>query len=96
MKPEVMFATLMHPEPGSAIFVNCDKEHKCSCERGKLGKKKYASRAAAEAHIRGMAEKGARDPENLEAYPCRYGRHWHIGNCLFLPSDGSVRIMDGR
>jgi hypothetical protein len=94
MKPKVVFATLMHPEPGSDIFVNCDKERECSCERGKKGKKKYPSRAAAEADIREMVEKGVPDPENLEAYPCRYARHWHIGNRP--PSDGSVRIRDGR
>ena len=96
MKPKLMVATLMHPKPGSAIFVNCDKERECSCERGKRGKEEYASRADAEAHIREMAENRAPNPEDLEAYPCRYGRHWHIGHRLSLPSDGSVRIVDGR
>jgi hypothetical protein len=94
MKPKAVFATLMYPELGSDIFVNCDKERKCSCERGKRGKRTYSSRAAAEAEIRGMVEKGVPDPESLEAYPCRYGRHWHIGNRT--PPGGSVRIRDGR
>jgi hypothetical protein len=93
MKPKVVFATSMHPARGSAIFVNCDKERKCSCERKE---KKHANRAAAEAHIREMLEKRKPGSENLEAYPCRYGRHWHVGNRLFLPSDGGVRIVDGR
>ena len=41
MKSKVMFATSMHPEPGSDIFVNCDKERECSCKRGKKGKEKH-------------------------------------------------------
>ena len=92
MKPKVMLATSMRTKSGSVIFVNCDKERKCSCER----KEQYENQAAAEAHIREMTENGASHPENLVAYPCRYGRHWHVGNRLFLRSDGGVRIVDGR